>query len=363
MLSPRLLHFADEELVWECREASRCECQAIQAKYEIYRAGIAAGKHEISIRDRKSKSRRWWARQDWYKVVAAYTSSSLSYSKDAFPALSGIAKLFVARLQDEYIAGMWRSRLVSQLLWYFESTSDRIITNVKPWRAPTWAWASAHWSPGFKVLPAELESQELAEVMHVICTPHGEDPTGELESAHLTLRTKVISGRMKHCFESHESNGSDYVLLLDGNFSFTQHWRRGSYTPQRPFDYMETGFLGLGDPRLTGGIASLDVAVAQIARWSGVRTVLLSGEPGIQITDEVRTYLLLAKDASNYLRWVRIGLVVITRYHPDLGRGVHPSVARLKKSEREAWLKQFTGQNRRLFDMFDEAEAQNITIW
>jgi hypothetical protein len=55
----------------------------------------------------------------WTKTVAGYTARSLTFNSDRLAALAGYAKwLSTRRPYDEYIAGMWKSGLLEQLVWY-----------------------------------------------------------------------------------------------------------------------------------------------------------------------------------------------------------------------------------------------------
>jgi hypothetical protein len=192
VLSPRVLHFADQELIWECNEASDCECGGdgnLSQYFESRRTNLLVNDLPFSdglVRNMPGNQHL----QTWFRVVRDYTLLSLTYPNDALPALSGIAKVFAVKLQDEYIAGLWRSTLVSQLLWYFpwwvEGSRSRMC---KGYVAPSWSWASAKWTggTGFAVVAT---THELAEVVEVVCTPLGDDPTGESSNCVSDPRSK-----------------------------------------------------------------------------------------------------------------------------------------------------------------------------
>ncbi|RYF40751.1 MAG: HET domain-containing protein, partial [Cytophagaceae bacterium] len=87
VLSPRVLHFVTEELVWECTSLLDCECGSEEITWSFHRP-------------LKGQS------VDWHGVVEDYTRLALTNPSDIFPALSGIAKMTAAHLQDKYVAGM-----------------------------------------------------------------------------------------------------------------------------------------------------------------------------------------------------------------------------------------------------------------
>ena len=355
LLSPRMLHFADEELIWECDQAVHCECGSEKTREEFGRTLICTKQGETSVGNMESLSQQTEALRSWYRVVEDYISSSFTYSKDAFPALSGIAKVFMADLQDEYVAGMWRHTLVSQLLWYFKPDPGLAATKTEPWRAPSWSWACMDWTPGFITLPV---TEELAEVRSIVCEPSGLDPTGELESANLSLRTKVVPASMELRLEEGRPR---YELRFGDEFVMTQ-----AYIPVRyNLDYAETGFFALSDERLNDGITCLPVAVAQIASWLGRREVRTPNSVyfHVKTPDEVRLYLLLARDATHLGCCVRIGLVLITAYDPDLTLCPWPHLLRMRCEEIEKELEKNGIQKSELFDLFDKSEEVDITIW
>jgi hypothetical protein len=64
----------------------------------------------------------------------------LSQSKDIFPAISGIAKAVRETMGWEYVAGLWKENLISDLVWRVEK--PHLADDCKEWGAPTFPWAS-----------------------------------------------------------------------------------------------------------------------------------------------------------------------------------------------------------------------------
>lgn len=90
----------------------------------------------------------YWIHCDerWTKLVGTYTSMSLTCPGEKLVALSGIAKQYAAGYHDTYIAGMWQSALLYQLLWCVSWGVRLPNAGLKPrpsvYRAPSWSWAS-----------------------------------------------------------------------------------------------------------------------------------------------------------------------------------------------------------------------------
>ncbi|KAE9378992.1 hypothetical protein N431DRAFT_525909 [Stipitochalara longipes BDJ] len=71
---------------------------------------------------------------------AEYTCREMTDVEDKLPALSGLAAEFGRPLDDEYLAGLWKSTLPYSLLWY--QVSERPTSPSSTYRAPLWSWAS-----------------------------------------------------------------------------------------------------------------------------------------------------------------------------------------------------------------------------
>jgi hypothetical protein len=76
----------------------------------------------------------------WSSIIQDYSHRKLSFSSDIFPALEGLAREFNARLNDTYIAGLWKWDLPRGLLWKVEgSKPGELPLEATPYRAPSWS--------------------------------------------------------------------------------------------------------------------------------------------------------------------------------------------------------------------------------
>jgi hypothetical protein len=262
VLSPRMLHFAGEELVWECGRSIDCECGAedLANKFEHPRISDDDDENNNSYVGPVSGHPHYL--RGWMQIVADYTALSLTKSNDIFPALSGIAKVFAAQSNDKYIAGLWKRTLVQNLLWYFTGEPIHSDPSTMPWRAPSWSWASVTSRSGVRFLP--VVTQELAEVKEAVCEPSGTDPTGGLRSAHLILRTKAMPAYLELCRNDIDSVSPKYTIHLDRDFTIPKAPESLSHC----LSTLRTGYFDLDDSRLSNNIEHLNIILAQIA--SGV---------------------------------------------------------------------------------------------
>lgn len=111
VLGNRILLYHKEELSWECNESSRCECGV--------RDHIGDQNHKYNFKEILNaevedsiKLYRQWR----LKIVSSYAYHNLTRSLDRLPALSGVAEVFKAKLEDDYLAGLWQKDLLNGLL-------------------------------------------------------------------------------------------------------------------------------------------------------------------------------------------------------------------------------------------------------
>ena len=128
LLSPRILHFTNEELFWECRSLLACDSFPEKIPGELLR-GFQFWDNSLPIYEM------------WQTVIWLYTQANLSFQSDKLVAVSGIARVAQKHSNDDYLAGMWRHEMEAQLCWKVQYR-DRAPSSRGPYRAPSWSWAS-----------------------------------------------------------------------------------------------------------------------------------------------------------------------------------------------------------------------------
>lgn len=233
-LSPRILHFTDEVVYWECEELFA---------NEMYPSGIptyAQGSKDRDMRHLKSLSHQRLAgtfaralvsrntgktqpktRDDdlyaaWKSLRRAYTACDLTFETDIFVAFLGVlqevAKCYLGDammiesrqvpIEESFPAGLWSQRIHEELCWSHPHQQSS-TTSCRPshWRAPTWSWASTL----HEIIPTAREEhkpgmrdviQTSAEVIDigVQC-----NRSGELTSAVLCLKCRLIPALLRVC--------------------------------------------------------------------------------------------------------------------------------------------------------------------
>ncbi|CZR45181.1 uncharacterized protein FPRO_15644 [Fusarium proliferatum ET1] len=121
--------------------------------------------------------------QSWCSLLWIYGPRKLTEASDKLPAISGLASIFAQRLDDEYVVGLWRSRLLEGLVW--QSLRCR---RVSEYRAPSWSWASMDGIPGLGV---RTPYEEVAKVLDVKIDLKGTNIHGEVTSGMLRIQAPM----------------------------------------------------------------------------------------------------------------------------------------------------------------------------
>ncbi|ATZ55304.1 hypothetical protein BCIN_11g05720 [Botrytis cinerea B05.10] len=216
-LSPRILHFTFDQMVWECRTHEASETFPLGLPKQVRANKHTGFKFPGNSRilglqqDDEKEGNRYL--HDWYRVLETYGRSEVTFEKDRLVAIAGVAQIFASLLQDTFLAGLWQSHLPGTLLWsvhkglrsnhplappslaagelvgrnptYHVTESSRLAS----YEAPSWSWASVSGDiePGYLTPLSSKESMiELRSAQINALDPTL--PFGRIHSAHLILR-------------------------------------------------------------------------------------------------------------------------------------------------------------------------------
>lgn len=154
-------------------------------------------------------SDRLKAAQLWMFLVQDYTSRQLTYRKDTFPALSGIAKIFAKSLKDEYAAGLWKKNILRQLIWTitqeellsqstlpFQSLAGLLghLSDPRNCYGPSWSWASRSLAVEYNSdTDAASTLRDEIEEISVHTKVEGPNPFGTVSGGTVRIRTRARS--------------------------------------------------------------------------------------------------------------------------------------------------------------------------
>jgi len=198
ILARRTLHFGANQLFWECGKHRACETFPESSSFHSW--GMS----------RKGLGESLEAEQEWQDIVRYYSGTHLTVATDKRVAISGVAKSVQRITDDQYVAGLWRTNLEDQLLWWRNSNPGvSHAPKMRPslYRAPSWSWASIDgpihwWSPGLPGpdgIPRITDQPwtDLISVTDVLIEPTGFDPLGAIKSAKLRIQCRpLLIGRL-----------------------------------------------------------------------------------------------------------------------------------------------------------------------
>jgi hypothetical protein len=200
LLATQLLSFSSG-VTLECPQASFCECGGglyPNPFVPILEQSRHVDKNQLlkllrtDIPDTVALLRLWEE-----NVMADYSDRSLTNSSDMLPALSALADAFQLRLNDTYLAGLWKNNLLGTLQWHRPLRRDvgkntYTIRNAKlapPYRAPSWTWTSID-EP--VVQHPRNKDRSNVQILAASCSLSSINPTGEVDGGILQLRAPTV---------------------------------------------------------------------------------------------------------------------------------------------------------------------------
>ncbi|PPJ52350.1 hypothetical protein CBER1_09848 [Cercospora berteroae] len=275
LLSPRVLHFTDTEVVWECLDSISCECgtmemfvgnrvlslrryisdvprdidtqpeqlardRALADKYDMldlpmrghrfFRNGLRNSKindyafmHACIGRPpteffTEGKSAHY---DRWRGVISQYSRRKLTFGQDIFAAVSGLASMWHAKRENEgrYFAGLWEADLLRGLLWTCTANSDNMnVPRPKHYLAPSWSWASVRRPLDW--LSSEPErTMYHASILDVVCVTSTGDPFGTVsDGSFIDVTGHALKATITSC---REKSTTAFVFIDYHNHAFT----------------------------------------------------------------------------------------------------------------------------------------------
>ncbi|KAH8161619.1 hypothetical protein CIB48_g6623 [Xylaria polymorpha] len=227
-MSPRIIHFAERQIYWECNEVVCSETYPKRDPVELHlrnsktkrflpqlakhqdKMNLLSPQISSALTDTSThiKSLPWGLYNLWYDMVAVYSSCSLTKKSDKLIAIAGIARELRNRLNvpdTDYIAGLWRQNLLYGLLW-----QTTVITTpnsraqrpgspgVEEYQAPTWSWASVDCAISVSHNLFHKPHTTLATIIGVHVVPKA-DPYGEIRhGASLEIEGTVYKVKLRY---------------------------------------------------------------------------------------------------------------------------------------------------------------------
>ena len=189
-LSNRTMHFARDQIFWECHETKASESfpKGVPARYDTELSKISLGSNDGIVKQRFLEI--------WSSIVGEYLTRGLSHLSDKLIAVSALARVLSQKHPNAatYVAGMWGSYIIDQLSWSASSSAHR----TPEYRAPTWSWASMDGTiePNFnwRHISRKSRPQKSRSPVSVLTidTIFQNDPFDSVKASALTIETPLL---------------------------------------------------------------------------------------------------------------------------------------------------------------------------
>ncbi|KAK5206930.1 hypothetical protein LTR47_006383 [Exophiala xenobiotica] len=224
LLSARMIHFAQDQLYWECRHLEACETYPDGLPETTYlgtpltKDVLVRGKTDIETGTSLSDFDHEARQVHWSYIVETFTRGALSNLSDKLVAISAVARQMQRLLRgDEYLAGMWRKSLRREILWKVAGQGSYRPSGI--YRAPTWCWTSVEGAISYHVCwqkPRSLthtSERILADVMSA-SVDGANIMQGQVRQGSLTLRGRLFVARLVRKVSANATN-SQHIALED----------------------------------------------------------------------------------------------------------------------------------------------------
>ncbi|KAH0429412.1 het domain-containing protein [Colletotrichum camelliae] len=243
-LAKRFVSFGEFELQWACRSLEDCECDEFDLRRSqegtegdnSWRLRESVGIYAKSLEMSAQDFYRQWRKS----VVTPYSGRKLTFQEDKLVALSAISRFFHERIDDQFLAGLWKKELVHDLSW----NRSRVEESRGCLGAPSWSWASVDGPVSWGSLVGLLNHTEPCRIIEAECTPASEiNPFGSVETGHVILEGLLIKATAKYLHDPPPSH--------EGRRYFLNEWPAGQL--------FADSFLGTADVALDGEVVSTAV--------------------------------------------------------------------------------------------------------
>ncbi|KAH6999147.1 heterokaryon incompatibility protein-domain-containing protein [Ilyonectria sp. MPI-CAGE-AT-0026] len=219
LLSPALLHFSNEQLVWECQEGLIFEQNGMVRSRSTNRGDVADELTNSFIVLRRNYNTGTISPkfEAWYELVEEFSSRNLTVDADILPAIAGAALRFrtlTGRDQTStgkitYVAGLWEEDLHRGLFWgarIKKRRDTRVLRSFdfhrlsKPTSPssqtcfPSWSWASVRGTVQFYSKSPRIDPQRWRdfEILGVNVSRGRDDLMATEAQGELRIRAPLI---------------------------------------------------------------------------------------------------------------------------------------------------------------------------
>ena len=196
-MAPRLLHFAQRELFWECKTHFASESWPSLTDSNVRHISS----FETNFKQLNSTQNGCWLNchqaegcsvlKAWVRVTETYSAGALTRADDKLIALAGMARCFAPLFGSAYLAGLWKRHLPYLLLW----KAEKPLRPSRPatYRTPSFCWTAIDAKISYSNIgysKSELDGFEILGA-HMEAAGASDDPFGPVKGGYIRMRTRL----------------------------------------------------------------------------------------------------------------------------------------------------------------------------
>ncbi|KAI1551098.1 hypothetical protein PtrCC142_001536 [Pyrenophora tritici-repentis] len=177
-LSPRVIRYGPEEVIWSCREKMAFEGDPSLDQSLSYTGFTNRDLARSALTTQKM----------WHRIVEGYAYRKLTFQKDQLPAIAAfVSRIQAAYPEKRYIAGLWEDTLRFDLLWahygqYYHPSGFK----------PTWSWISITDPIEWAAHPDSYQPLPCTKIVRIVYATTGPSVLGDIVEASITMEAPVL---------------------------------------------------------------------------------------------------------------------------------------------------------------------------
>ncbi|KAI0186370.1 heterokaryon incompatibility protein-domain-containing protein [Xylaria flabelliformis] len=186
-LATRIVHYTSYGLVFECKGDGGVYGEEMSTALPLdWIQSLPNSFAEHSVDPYKQ----------WHELVKTYSSRDLTFHADKLPAMGGAAAEMSQILNSGYLAGLWRSNLIYDLLWYSENWAQPPPAPLDN-GSPSWSWASLNGRISYRLSDEPCSnSRVLATIRDCQMETSEHSEFGQCRGGYIVLDAPIVRGHV-----------------------------------------------------------------------------------------------------------------------------------------------------------------------
>lgn len=218
MFATRRIYFGAKAMHWSCKNFYASEFSHHFEEAQEYNLDSLLEDHEEEAEDNPFSI--------WHSQFLEYSCREFTFPDDRLPAISPLAEIVGAKTGSTYLAGIWKSDLVNELLWGASKFLGPIVLpGSDAYVAPSWSWLA-------RAANAEIAHtcgphiELFIEILDASTTKEGINPFGRVRNGYIKIRGKACA----------LPGGASYEATNGEETEYKQIWSNNSYVAECSLD-------------------------------------------------------------------------------------------------------------------------------